>query len=64
MVMALARSMNIKTVAEGVEHHSQAEELRRLECPLAQGYLFAPPLQCGDAEALLSEEAGVRPCLS
>ncbi len=52
-VMALVRSLNIRAVAEGVEHELQLQELRRLHCHLAQGYLFAPPLHRGDVELLL-----------
>jgi EAL domain-containing protein (putative c-di-GMP-specific phosphodiesterase class I) len=43
-VAALARSLALATVAEGVETPAQLAELRALECEYAQGYLFAPPL--------------------
>jgi EAL domain-containing protein (putative c-di-GMP-specific phosphodiesterase class I) len=42
-VLALGRTLQLETVAEGVESNHQATELRRLECSLAQGYLFARP---------------------
>ncbi len=43
-VVALARSLGIDTVAEGVEHADQVRELQAAGCKLAQGYFFARPL--------------------
>lgn len=43
-IIALARSMNIRVVAEGVETQSQADFLKRSGCHFAQGYYFSPPL--------------------
>lgn len=43
-VVALARSLNVLTVAEGVETAEQAEMLRHMGCDLAQGYLFGHPV--------------------
>jgi len=42
-VVALARSLGVQTVVEGVESDRQCEYFRELECDLAQGYLFGPP---------------------
>ncbi len=42
-VVALARSLGVQTVAEGVENDRQCEFFRELQCDLAQGYLFGPP---------------------
>ncbi|MGB3409797.1 MAG: EAL domain-containing protein [Microthrixaceae bacterium] len=39
-VVALARSLEVSTVAEGVETTAQAEMLRQMGCDLAQGFLF------------------------
>jgi len=41
-IIILARTMNLKTVAEGVETREQAILLRRLKCDHIQGYLFSP----------------------
>ena len=41
--IVLARSLGIKTLAEGVEHEDQLEFLRREGCDVVQGYLFSPP---------------------
>ncbi len=43
-IIALARSMNIRVVAEGVETQSQADFLNLSGCDFAQGYYFSPPL--------------------
>lgn len=43
-IIALARGLNMETVAEGVEHEAQVEHLKSLNCSYAQGYFFARPL--------------------
>jgi diguanylate cyclase (GGDEF)-like protein len=43
-ILALADSLGITVVAEGVETKTQAASLRELGCPFAQGYFFAKPL--------------------
>lgn len=42
-VVALAHSLGVQTVVEGVENDRQREYFRELQCDLAQGYLFGPP---------------------
>lgn len=42
--IALAKSLGIEVVAEGVENFSQAEFLYRSGCEIAQGYFYSPPL--------------------
>jgi EAL domain-containing protein (putative c-di-GMP-specific phosphodiesterase class I) len=54
-ICALARSLDIGVVAEGVEHAWQAEYVCARHCAELQGYLFSPPLaaeQVPDALAL------------
>jgi diguanylate cyclase (GGDEF)-like protein len=41
-VVAIADSLEIATVAEGVETEAEAEQLAELGCGQAQGYLFSP----------------------
>lgn len=39
----MAKSLNMKTVAEGVETQEQLESLQVLGCDFIQGYLFGKP---------------------
>lgn len=43
-VVGLARSLGMKTIAEGVEHQHQADELKDAGCDSIQGYLVSRPL--------------------
>jgi diguanylate cyclase (GGDEF)-like protein/PAS domain S-box-containing protein len=43
-IVSLGRSLGLQIVAEGVETRRHLDELRRLGCDRAQGYLFAPAL--------------------
>lgn len=43
-VLALGESLNLRTIAEGVEYRHQLALLREAGCDLAQGYLLAKPL--------------------
>jgi diguanylate cyclase (GGDEF)-like protein/PAS domain S-box-containing protein len=52
-VMALANSLQLSVVAEGVETEAQLELLRAHRCEYAQGYLFAKPLPARDVPGLL-----------
>ncbi|GHC30333.1 bifunctional diguanylate cyclase/phosphodiesterase [Aidingimonas halophila] len=42
-IISMARSLNMRTVAEGVETRGQADALRELGCDQAQGFYFARP---------------------
>jgi EAL domain-containing protein (putative c-di-GMP-specific phosphodiesterase class I) len=53
-IIAMARHLNIKTVAEGIEGWQQLEKLRQLGCGLAQGYLFARPAPASQCRRLLT----------
>ena len=44
MVVALAESMGLSVIAEGVEMQAQADFLAHLGCHAYQGYLFSKPL--------------------
>jgi len=43
-IMSLARSLNLRTVAEGVETNAQLDVMRELKCDLIQGFLFSRPV--------------------
>jgi len=53
-ILALAGSLGMRTVAEGVETAGHLLALRELHCDSGQGYLFARPLAANDVEALLA----------
>ncbi|MBI1236494.1 MAG: EAL domain-containing protein [Alphaproteobacteria bacterium] len=49
-ILALARALKLKTVAEGVETTEQLTALREEGATLAQGYLFSKPVPAADFE--------------
>jgi diguanylate cyclase (GGDEF)-like protein len=53
-ILTLSEGLGLRAVAEGVETAEQAEQLRRLGCPLAQGFYFARPMPADEAEKLFS----------
>jgi diguanylate cyclase (GGDEF)-like protein/PAS domain S-box-containing protein len=55
-IVAMARSLNIQVVAEGIETWQQLEILRNMGCHLAQGFLFAKPVPATDALRFLRVE--------
>jgi diguanylate cyclase (GGDEF)-like protein len=48
-IVMMAKSLNLKVVAEGIETEAQLDKLKTLQCPYGQGYLFAKPL---DSQAI------------
>jgi diguanylate cyclase (GGDEF)-like protein/PAS domain S-box-containing protein len=51
-ILLLGRRLNLRVVAEGVEHEAQLEQLRRMQCPYVQGYLTGRPVSAEIARAL------------
>lgn len=52
-IIGLAKSLNLKVVAEGIETAEQLECLDRLGCKYGQGYLFSKPVTAIEATKLL-----------
>jgi len=57
--IAMAHSLGLRVVAEGVETEAQLDCLRRNGCDLAQGYLFSRPVEADAVAALLAEGASL-----
>jgi EAL domain-containing protein (putative c-di-GMP-specific phosphodiesterase class I) len=59
LVIKLSKALHLQTVAEGIEHQEQFDELRRLGCLLGQGYLIAKPVPADIVEGMLRRPAMV-----
>jgi diguanylate cyclase (GGDEF)-like protein len=53
-VVALARSLNIATVAEGIETKEQLDRVREEGCTEAQGFYISRPVPAGEVPRLLA----------
>ena len=58
-IVAMARQLKLRTVAEGVEHDGELEVLKQIGCDAAQGYLFQRPVPAAEFEAFLRRWSGV-----
>ncbi|HWH48503.1 MAG TPA: EAL domain-containing protein [Burkholderiales bacterium] len=52
-IVAMAHSLELNVVAEGVETEEQSDFLRKLGCDQIQGYLFSKPVPSAEIVALL-----------
>lgn len=55
-IIAMARGLNLKVIAEGVETSEQACFIKQEGCSLAQGYFFSKPLAQEAFESYLSSQ--------
>ncbi len=55
-IVAMAHSLELRVVAEGVEHIRQKEFLAHLGCDEMQGYLLSRPLPAPEVERLLRQD--------
>jgi EAL domain-containing protein (putative c-di-GMP-specific phosphodiesterase class I) len=57
MIIALAHSLRLKVVAEGVDAEQQAVVLQALKCDQMQGYIVSRPLPFAELSAFLESRA-------
>src|SRR4030042_3040971 len=55
-IIALAHSLNMRVIAEGVEQRDQIAFVRTLKCDEVQGNVISPPLPHEEAAQFLAEE--------
>ena len=55
IIIALANSLGMDAIAEGIETLDQLSQLQQLQCKYGQGYFFAKPLSRTEAEELLTQ---------
>lgn len=52
-IIAMAHTLNLKTIAEGIETEEQWKILRLLRCDMGQGYYVSKPVPAEEAEKML-----------
>jgi EAL domain-containing protein (putative c-di-GMP-specific phosphodiesterase class I) len=58
-VIAMAHSLDIRVIAEGVETQAQLALLKQLKCDVFQGYLFSRPCTAEQLELVLIKYKGL-----
>ena len=54
-ILALARTLGLEVVAEGIETSAALNMLRDLDCEHGQGYFFSSPIHGEEAEAWMKD---------
>ena len=57
LILALARSLHLRSIAEGVETDEQLEFLNECQCTEAQGFLLNTPMPADELATLLRQQA-------
>lgn len=58
-VVALAKAMDLRVVAEGIEDSAQLSYLQHIGCDEAQGFLLARPMPAADFETFVFSWKGL-----
>ena len=61
-IIAMAHSLGLKVVAEGVETQAQLDVMRKLKCEEMQGFLFSRPLPADEFDALIRSGRRLAAC--
>ena len=61
LILGIAHELGFAPIAEGVESDAQVQELRALDCKMAQGYHFAKPMTLADALAFVAPKSELKP---
>ncbi|MDX1697096.1 MAG: bifunctional diguanylate cyclase/phosphodiesterase, partial [Thiohalobacterales bacterium] len=56
-IIAMAHSLDIEVIAEGVEHNAHISLLRKMQCDIVQGYYIAKPMPAAEFEQLIASSA-------
>ncbi len=59
-IMAMAQSLKLEVIAEGVETHKELLFLQEIGCQAMQGFLYSPPLPADELQPLLSNDRGLQ----
>ncbi len=60
MIVQLARTLNKKVIAEGVESQAELALLKELQCDMVQGFLLSHPLPVDEVEKLFATGVKLR----
>ena len=52
-IIALAKTLGLETIAEGIETRAQLTQLKKFGCQFGQGYFWTEPLEAQEIESLL-----------
>ncbi|YCO01488.1 putative bifunctional diguanylate cyclase/phosphodiesterase [Vibrio sp. VNB-15] len=55
VIIAMAKALNLKIVAEGIEEQRHVDYLKNLNCEFGQGFHYSRPLPAKDFEAILAK---------
>lgn len=54
-IISMAKSLNLKVIAEGVETERQIDFLKARDCDVMQGYYFSKPVPASEFEKMLEK---------
>ncbi len=60
-ILSMARSLNLKVVAEGVELPAQVQQLREGGCDFVQGYYYSPPVPIEAFRLMVQQKGPLQP---